>query len=362
MWTMSRQSKRLELRNLYNSFSYDAPLTMYSRAGDEGGAVNTRLDLLASTQSAEAEIIEAEERAERQGTQRRFMQLLGLYLKKILAPVEFKFFALSVRTAETPYAIGRDLGLNYETAIETITAKYAANFLKLLRLLRAYGYGGAVQGFEFMPQWRRYVEAQKKNRENVKAVRRRILADPERRAAFNEKKRKYRAANRDSINARTRERYREYYQDPEHRAAKRAYNREAYRRRLADPEKRAAYNVKARQGAREWRERNREAVNEKQRIWRAAHAEHVRELRRLHYQNHREEIRAKVNARRAAQRAADPEAYRAKRREEKRKYREKHREAINEKQRQRYAARRDQLREYHCEYYHKYRKKQGGQV
>lgn len=288
-------SKSAELHNIFYSFSGDSTLTTHNRSGDSTGDGVERWNFIGSVQSAEADIIDEEERTEQREAKRKFAQLLGLYFKKILAPGEFKFLAACMCDDKTPYAIGRSLGVDYEATIAAINAKHKANLPKLLQLMRTVGYENR-RGLVFLPKLNYYIKrnAQKRaaaityarrhpelKRERYKVWReanrerqaeynreyRRTRSD-ELREAENARKREQRAANREAINARARERYQ----------ANIEANREASRKRYSGrtPEQRQ----KNTEAQRRRHESNREAYNEYQRRYRAEHHEQYREYER----------------------------------------------------------------------------------
>lgn len=241
-------SKSAELHNLFYSFSGDSTLTTHNRSGDTTGDGAERWNFIGSVQSAEADIIDDEERTEQQEAKRKFAQLLGLYFKKILSPVEFNFLTACMRTDKTPYAVGRSLGVNYEQIIATINAKHKANMPKLLQLMRACGYDYR-RGIVLMPKWSSYVKRARQKRNaaityakrhpEVKRERYKVWYEANRerqneynkqyrrtrsnelREAENARKREKRETNREADNARARERYQ----------ANLEANREASRRR-----------------------------------------------------------------------------------------------------------------------------------
>lgn len=295
-------SKSAELHNLFYSFSGDSTLTTHNRSGDATGDGAERWNFIGSVQSAEADIIDDEERTEQQEAKRKFAQLLGLYFKKILAPVEFKFLAACMRTDKTPYAVGRILGVNYEQTIAAINEKHKANMPKLLQLMRACGYDYR-RGIVLMPKWSQYIKRRIQIRatsatyrsnypERVSAANRRwriahaselagrwslwwTTTTEERRQAYRERTNAKRAATREAYNARQRE----YYKNNEAaRQAKAEYSREHYQG--LTPEQREAKREPDRLAKQRERERNREAYNERQRQYRAAHREQFREYDR----------------------------------------------------------------------------------
>lgn len=295
-------SKTSELYTLRHSFSGDRRLETHHRSGDSEGEGAELWDVVASTQSAEADLIDEEERAEQRVAKRQFAKLLGLYFKKILSPVEFKFLAACMRRDRTPYAVGRALGVNYETTIAAINAKHKANMPKLLQLMRACGYDYR-RGIVLMPKWSQYVKRRiqiratvttwrNKYPERAKEVNKRwrlshvnelagnwsrwwASTTEERRQAVRERTNAKRAANREEYNARQRD----YYRNNESsRQAKLEYSRERYK--SLTPEQWEAKRERDRLAQQRKRAQNREAYNERQRRYRAEHKEQFKEYER----------------------------------------------------------------------------------
>lgn len=299
---MLKMSKSAELHNLFYSFSGDSKLTTHNRSGDSTGDGAERWNFIGSVQSAEADIIDEEEHTEQREAKRKFARLLGLYFKKILAPVEFKFLAACMRGDRTPYAVGRSLGVDYEATIAAINAKHKANLPKLLQLMRAVGYENR-RGLVFLPKLNYYIKRNAQKRAAVTTWRNKYpersaesnkrwriahaselagkwsrwwaSTTEERRQAVRDRVNVKRAANREEYNARQRE----YYQSNETARQKKAdYGRERYQN--LTPEQREAKRELDRLAKQRQRERNREAYNERQRQYRAAHREQFREYDR----------------------------------------------------------------------------------
>ena len=277
-------SKYAELQTLYSSWSVDAPLNVQSRSGDNTGAITARLDLYASTQSAEADIIEAEERAELRAGKKKFAQMLGLYFKKILTAPEFKFLAACIRSNNrTPCAIGRDMGVNYEEYINAITAKYNENMPRLAMLMRACGYD-TRRGFVFMPKWQPYLKRKQADR---RWARSKYARDPEAaraksrqyQATHPEECRAYRKRYAETHAAETKERRKKYYAEHKEQEIERA--RARYRNMT--PEQYAARRARENANKRKQRAANPEKFNEKQRLYRLIHSQEMNEKRRLAY-------------------------------------------------------------------------------
>lgn len=279
---MLKMSKSAELYALSHSYSGDNIIKSKS-----GGDSLTYFDFVGSVQSAEADIIEAEERAEQRQAKRRFTQLLVLYLKKILAPVEFKFLVACMCRDKTPYAIGRSLGVDYNATIASINAKHKANMPKLLQLMRAVGYDYR-RGIVLMPELTRYcaVQAHRRtyertrraeNGDSIRAYfRNYIKRNPEKhRLNVN----KWRSANREKVNARRRELY-----NPEKEAER--YRNYYYEKRKPQ------------------RQANPEKVNAENRKWYALNREKKLAACKAYREAHKDEINARRRAREAAKRLA----------------------------------------------------------
>ena len=144
-------SKQSELYALRHSFSGDSPVTAHNRSGDSEGDGAERWNFIASVQSAEADIIDEEERAEQQEAKRKFAKLLGLYFKKILTPIEYEFLKECLKGELTPHKVGLKLGINYIQFIINIKAKNIANKQKFLLLIQYSGYDFR-HGLEFLPK------------------------------------------------------------------------------------------------------------------------------------------------------------------------------------------------------------------
>ncbi|MCM1441050.1 MAG: hypothetical protein NC131_17890 [Roseburia sp.] len=275
-------SKSTELYALSHSFSGDN----VAKSGEDGDSL-IYFDFIGSVQSAEADIIEAEERTEQRQAKRKFAQLLVLYFKKILAPVEFKFLVACMRRDRTPCEVGRSLGVDYNAAIASINAKHKANLPKLLQLMRAVGYDYR-RGIVLMPELTRYcaVQAHRRNYERTRRAengdgirayfRDYIKRNPEKhRLNVN----KWRAANREKVNARARELY-----DTEKQSER--YRNYYYEKRKPQ------------------RQANPEKVNAENRKWYALNREKKLAACKAYREAHKDEINARRRAREAAKRLA----------------------------------------------------------
>ena len=143
-------SKTSELYTLRRSFSGDRRLETHHRSGDSEGEGAELWDVVASTQSAEADLIDEEERAEQRKAKRQFARLLGLYFKKILSPIEFKFLVESLKGTQTPHKVGLQIGIDYKQAITSITEKHRVNEQKFFLLMKYTGYDFR-HGLGFLP-------------------------------------------------------------------------------------------------------------------------------------------------------------------------------------------------------------------
>ncbi len=273
-------SKSSELYALSHSYSGDNLVK-----GKSGIDSLTYFDYVGSVQSAEADIIEAEERAEQRQAKRKFTQLLGLYFKKILAPVEFKFLVACMRRDKTPCEVGRSLGVDYNATIASINAKHKANMPKLLQLMRAVGYDYR-RGIVLMPELTRYcaVQAHRRTYERTRRAengdgirayfRDYVKRNPEK---FRLNGKKWREANREKVNARARELY-----NPEKAAAR--YRKYYYEKRKPQ------------------RQANREKVNAENRKWYELNKEKKLAACKAYRDAHKDEINARRRARDAAKR------------------------------------------------------------
>lgn len=266
-------SKSSELYALSHSYSGDNVVK-----GKSDGDSLTYFDFIGSVQSAESDIIEAEERAEQRKAKRQFAKLLGLYFKKLLAPVELKFLVACMRRDKTPCEVGRSLGVDYNAIIASINAKHKANMPKLLQLMRACGYDYR-RGIVLMPELTRYcaVQAHRRTYERTRRAEngdsiRAYFRDYIKRNPEKHKQRvnKWRTANREKVNARRRELY-----DPEKNSERyrKYYYEKRKPQRQADPEAHNAYE-------RERYKKNREKKLAACKAYREAHKDEINARRR----------------------------------------------------------------------------------
>lgn len=260
-----------ELYAMRRSVSADMTVKHQSRSGDdqEGGAV--LLDFLANVQSAEADIIEAEEREEQAESKRQFVRLLRLYFKKILSDQERKFLAECLRSGQTPYKVGRAMGLDYRTVIESVQSKHAASAPRLAALMRAVGMRGAVQ---FFPKLAAAVDKADYDRVYYQRTiyrqktTRRIWYENNRAEVLEKNRARYAATYERKTPKRTAEERREYWREYQRRYKREHYNPERKKAQNANYQRKRAGNDP------EWLERE-------------------RERKRLDYQAHAEERNAK---------------------------------------------------------------------
>lgn len=318
-------SKQSELYALRNSFSGDSLVTAHNRNGDSEGDGAERWNFIASTQSAEADIIDEEERAEQREAKRKFAKLLGLYFKKILEPVEFEYLKEYLKGELTPHKVGLKLGLklqqtiDYKPIIKSILSKHKANEQKFLMLMQ---YSGLKlrKNLSFLPQLEQAYQDYLYRKEYFKATN-------------NEQKRQARKEYRLLNIDRERERKRIY------RATHREQIHKRYKKRLEEnPELKQKY----REAVRLWEQTHKEQKKDRMRKYRARNAE---KLNAQHREQHRkwrknatpEQLEAKRERDRINERKRranfTPEQLEAER-ERDRIYREQNREKIRERARE----------------------------
>ncbi len=270
-----------ELRLMRRSFSGDAVRGIQSRSGDDNGQGAMYFDLVAHVQSAEADIIEEEERAEQAESKRQFVRLLRLYFKKILSDQERRFLTECLRTKQTPYKVGRAMGLDYRTVIESVQRKHEANASKLAALMRAVGMRGEVQFFPKLAAavdkanydrvyYLRTIDRQKSNK--------RAWYENNRAEILEKCRARHIATYERKTPKRTAEERREYWRDYQRRYKREHYNPERTR------EQNANYQRKRAESDPEWLERE-------------------RERKRLDYQAHAAERNARKREKRRAKKA-----------------------------------------------------------
>lgn len=286
-----------ELYAMQRSFSADRTVKHQSRSGDDqdGGAVV--LDFLANVQSAEADIIEEEERAEQQESKREFAALLRAYFKKILTADEYRFLVGCIRQNKTLYQVGRALGVNANKTAEDIESKCKASEKQFFLLMSYSGYD-CRRGCEFMARLFNPDAHRRKVRDKIQA-RRQYHSNA---SVF------YRLRHKDRINAsrRTRRANDADWREKERlRMAK--YNSTHREERIERTRKRRAANPNLMRL--EWEQRK-DRVNARRRARKANDADYREKerLRSIEYRKaHRDEINARQRAR-AAQKRAEREA------------------------------------------------------
>ena len=213
-------SKSGELRILRYGRSIDAPINYHHRTGDVDGSGGNILDLYAQEESAEDVYFgNADEHA-----REMFVKGFKAYLKKVFTEQERQFLQGLLAGKESPYKIGRGLGVEHFSFLQSIQRKAYKNAKPLFKLARLTGWSGAEAftgtiyerleqlnvGFalnDIIPQNRREqrrrekdAECRRKNREKYRKW------HAEYRARNREKRRKeqeeYRARNREEIRKR----------------------------------------------------------------------------------------------------------------------------------------------------------------
>ncbi|MGN0812783.1 MAG: hypothetical protein ACI4MQ_04645 [Candidatus Coproplasma sp.] len=273
-----------ELYAIGHSFSADRQVQHQSRSGDEqdGGALV--IDFVANVQSAEADIIETEEREEQAESKRKFAKLLVVYFKRILTAQEYKFLIACMRENKTPNKIGQTMGLDYRSAIESIRHKNEANKDKLAALMQACGYDYR-RGLDFLPSFRRYIHkndygvryGREHNATKVEYNRKRRANDIGYAACCRKSSYNYYTAHRDEINAR--------------RRAIQGEQREKNRKRCRVYD--GAHKVEK---------------SERMRIYRETHRKELLRKKKAYYAAHRDEINAKRRNQRRLKKEAQERA------------------------------------------------------
>ncbi len=278
-----------ELATMQRSFSADKTVKHQSRSGDDQGGGAVILDFVAHVQSAEADIIEAEEREEQQQAKREFAGLLRAYFKKLLTVEEYKFLTACIRASKSLAAAGRELGIKHAETAESILKKCKEREKDFFVLMSYSGYD-CRRGCEFMARLFNPTAARRRARDKIQAVK----------ARYREYQRiyhcRYREAHRQEITALQRERR------ATNKGKAAAYQRE-YRKR--HPER-------ARETKRKYRAAHREKYLKQQRKYNAeylaAHREEKNAKAREKWAQRKDEINARRRERRATARAAREEA------------------------------------------------------
>lgn len=252
-----------ELYAMQRSFSADRQVKHQSRSGDDqdGGAVV--LDFLANVQSAEADIIESEERAEQQESKREFAALLRAYFKRILTADEYRFLVGCIRQNKTLYQVGRTLGVSANKTAESIESKCKASEKQFFLLMSYSGYD-CRRGCEFMTRLFNPDAHRRKVRDKIQA----------RRAAISAYKRRYNLLHPE-VNKRARKKYNQAHPDrvreSSRRYAERNHEKELarYKRRNEKRKNDPEYKAQSARWRAEWRAKHRDELIAKKRAYRA---------------------------------------------------------------------------------------------
>lgn len=293
-------SKATELRLIERSISGDARRTMRNRSGDGDGEGAERWDNLVSVPSAEEEMIEAEDAAERREGQKRGIKLLRVYLRQVFDARERELIRaiLEARDGQTVRESAAGIGLDITEGVRvrrSILCKWDRTGERLLAALRSSGFG-AWRCLDFLSPLKRAEE----NLMHTVAYR---ALYPEK---VKESKRVYHIMHCEEIRAKV-------------RAYKAAHPEWARERRKAYEER---HREEKRVKSRLYYSEHREEIRARGRAKRAAHGEEIRAKEQAYRAAHREEIRARQRAYRAAHREefnARNRAYRAKKKEERKK-------------------------------------------
>lgn len=271
-----------ELYIMSHSFSADRQVQYQNRSGVEEGKASA-LDFFANIPSAEADIIEAEEREEQAEIKRKFTKLLLPYYKRILTDVEFKFLIACTRENKTPYRVGKSLGINYRNTYDSICRKHEANKDKLTALMRACGYDYR-HGLDFLASIRKHLRICDNTLRYARAHR----------EILRERVRIYRETHRIEIA----ERRKAYYAE--------------HREELCAKRRSEEYRKRERVRQRDYYARNSARIREKARIYRETHRNEILAKRReqypAYYAKHREELCAKQRVYDAQKRRLKKEA------------------------------------------------------
>ena len=132
-------SKLSELRVIQYGRSVDAPIQYHHRSGDEDGSGGNMLDLYEQEESAEDVYFgNADEHA-----REIFVKGFKVYLKKVFTAQERQFLQGLLAGKESPYKIGRALGVEYFSFLQDIQRKAYKNAKPLFKLARLTGWSGA---------------------------------------------------------------------------------------------------------------------------------------------------------------------------------------------------------------------------
>lgn len=332
-------SKSGELRILRYGRSVDAPVNFRHRTGDVDGNGGNMLDLYAHAESAEDVFFGSADEHARE----MFLKGFRVYLKKVFTEQEREFLKGILAGKESPYQVGRALGVEHFAFLQGIQRKAYKNVKPLAKLARLTGWSGAEAftgtiyerleqlnaGFalnDIIPQNRRVQKIRARDRELKRILRK---TNPEKLKSINKKwyethraevlqKQKeyaraypekikarslaYKEANRERILERNRERWNEKKDELN------ARRREA---RRANPDKYKATRVAWERAnheellkkRRDYEAKNRKKLNERMQNYRKANPEKIRQATKTYYEKNREKLIEKSRNRYAKKKA-----------------------------------------------------------
>ena len=291
-------SKSGELRILQYGRSIDAPINYHHRTGDVDGSGGNVLDLYAQEESAEDVYFgNADEHA-----REMFVKGFKVYLKKVFTAQERQFLQGLLAGKESPYKIGRALGVEHFSFLQDIQRKAYKNAKPLFKLARLTGWSGAEAftgtiyerleqlnaGFalnDIIPQNRRVQKRREKALEYY-------ARNCEKRRQYQAE---YRAKNIDSIKLSEKQYRIRNRQKIKERKAK-YYIRKKAEYTESDLERIRQYQA-------EWREKNREEKNRKAIEKYRANREEINKKRREQYSKNPRKITDKIKEYQAQYRA-----------------------------------------------------------
>lgn len=276
-------SKQDEIRILRRSFSGDRSMSVRHRSGDSEGEGAALWDVIASVQSAEADMIDEEEREERREAMRKGIKVLRVYLRKVFDEKEKEFIkALISMPEKTPYQVGKEKGINSRVVGTSILKKWERTNGKLYKIMRSVGFD-FWRGFEFLPrlQW-----------QNGERVRKKVWRDLNR-EKVRKQNREYRKAHKEKIIA-----YQRAYQKAWYEAHKEYFKgyQKAWNKAHKEDQKREDILSKNRA----YKKAHKEEIRAKMKAYREAHKEELKAKDKLYRETHKEEIRRRREARRKA--------------------------------------------------------------
>lgn len=273
-------SKASELRVLRYGRSVDAPINYYHRTGDSEDVAACEIDFYAQTESAEEIFLQEEDEQARE----KFVKGFKKYLKFVYTAKEREFLARVLSGKESPYKIGKSLGVEHFKFMQRLQEKAYKSAKQLVRLALKTGWSKAEAFTETIFQRLEQLRAGFAISEVVPLTKyQKDLIKNRKWAAENPEKarenvRRWRAENPE----RTRELYRRY--NDRHREEKRERDRRYAREHR---EKRGEYYKR-------WRAENLEKARESVRRWRAANLEKAWEsVRRCEARKKAERLAAK---------------------------------------------------------------------